>query len=84
MTIAALEPGRRVALRCLGEPAEWNGTTQTWTIAPDGAGSVLHFVHGNWRAMTDMCAMCNTTWGQLMHRLKAHAETGRPEPLWTE
>ena len=84
MTIEALEKDKRVALSCQGEPAEWNGTTLTWTLTPDGAGTVLRFTHANWKAPTDMCALCNSTWGELMYRLKNHAEGKNPGPHWLE
>ena len=31
-----------------------------------------------------MFAMCNSSWGELMHRLKGYAEGKNPGPLWTE
>ena len=34
--------------------------------------------------MTDMVATCNSTWGELMYRLKAHAEGKNPGPHWRE
>lgn len=84
MTVDALEPGKRVVLTCQGEPEEWNGTLLTWAIAPQQQGSVLRFTHGNWRAVTEMACFCNSTWGELMYRIKAYAETGVPSPHWTE
>jgi len=27
---------------------------------------------------------CNSTWGELMYRLKIFAETGRPDPHWID
>jgi hypothetical protein len=34
--------------------------------------------------MTDMVATCNSTWGELMYRLKDYAEGKNPGPLWLE
>jgi hypothetical protein len=42
----------------------------------------LRFTHGGWRSETDYFLNCNTTWGELMYRLKAAAE-GKPRgPLF--
>jgi len=83
MTIEALEPGKSVRMICHGEHPEWNGTRLEWTILPDGGGSILNFVHRGWREMTPFCASCNSTWGELMYRLKGYVESGRPAPRWT-
>jgi len=84
MTILDLSPGRSLRMRCAGEQPEWAGTTLEWNIDPTPEGSVLHFVHRDWREMTEFCASCNSMWGQLMFRLKAFAQTGTPNPQWTE
>jgi hypothetical protein len=34
--------------------------------------------------MTDMVATCNSTWGELMYRLKDHVEGRNPGPHWRE
>jgi uncharacterized protein YndB with AHSA1/START domain len=82
MTIAARDPGREVIWLCRGENPEWNGTTLTWMIEPDGGGSRLHFTQSGWREMTDWVAMCNSTWGELMYRLKNYVEGRNPGPRW--
>jgi uncharacterized protein YndB with AHSA1/START domain len=83
MRIEALEPGMRVALSCSGDPAEWAGTALEWTLHPQKGGATrLDFRHGNWKAMTPYATMCNSTWGELMYRLKRYVETGRPDPHW--
>ena len=84
MRVEALEPGRRVAMSCSGDPAEWAGTRLEWNVRPGDGGTVLDFRHGNWKAMTPYAAMCNSTWGELMYRLKKFVETGRPDPHWTK
>jgi len=82
MRIEALEPGRRIALSCSGDPDEWAGTTLEWTVTPGEEGTRIDFVHGNWKAMTPYAVMCNSTWGELMYRLKKYVETSRPNPHW--
>ena len=82
MRIEALEPGRRVAMSCSGDPDEWAGTTLEWTITPGEEGTRIDFKHGNWKEMAPYTAMCNSTWGELMYRLKKYVETKRPNPHW--
>jgi len=56
----------------------------TWTIEPIGNETILRFVHGDWKSMTDFCASCNSMWGNLMFRLKRYVESGKPDPQWSE
>jgi len=84
MTAERLDPNRQVVWKCLGGHPEWIGTTLTWTIEPEDGGSLLRFSQSGWRAMTDMVATCNSTWGELMYRLKAYAEGDNPGPHWRE
>jgi uncharacterized protein YndB with AHSA1/START domain len=82
MTIATLDPARQVVWNCRGDNPEWDGTRLAWTITPDGSGSLLRFTQSGWKEMTDMVASCNSTWGELMYRLKDSAEGKHPGPHW--
>jgi uncharacterized protein YndB with AHSA1/START domain len=84
MTIERLEPSRQVIWDCHGDNPEWVGTTLTWTIAPEEGGSRLRFTQSGWKNMTDMVATCNSTWGELMYRLKGYVEGKNPGPHWRE
>src|SRR5689334_18501991 len=84
MDIDTLTPDRRVVWRCTGDPDEWNGTVLTWDLAPEKTGTTLRFTHGHWKALTDFCASCNTTWGELLHRIKGYVEGRNPGPHWSE
>jgi len=84
MIISTLDPGKQVIWSCQGDNPEWAGTTLTWTITADGAESVLRFTHGGWKSASDFFAMCNSTWGELMYRLKDYVEGNIPGPRWTE
>jgi hypothetical protein len=61
---------------------EWNGTRIIFRLEAAKSGSVLRFTHGGWKAETDYFVSCNTTWGELMYRLKAVAEGKTPGPLF--
>jgi uncharacterized protein YndB with AHSA1/START domain len=83
MTIVTLDPDRRVVWKCHGDNPEWNGTTLTWSVEPEGDGCQLRFTQSGWREMTDMVAVCNSTWGELMYRLKDYVEGKNPGPHWS-
>ncbi len=53
---------------------EWSGTKLSFKLTQSGAGTLLQFAHADWRSETDYFVSCNTTWGELMFRLKAAAE----------
>lgn len=84
MNVDDLKVNRSVRMNCSGDHPEWAGTTLEWTIEPAAEGSVLKFIHRGWKGPTDFCASCNSMWGNLMFRLKAFVETGKPSPQWTE
>jgi uncharacterized protein YndB with AHSA1/START domain len=84
MTIESLDPGHEVVWKCHGDNPEWVGTILTWSIQSEGGGSLLRFTQSGWRDMTDMVATCNSTWGELMYRLKAYVEGKNPGPHWRE
>jgi hypothetical protein len=61
---------------------EWSGTHIIFRLATGGPGTILRFTHGGWQWDTDYFISCNTTWGELMFRLKAAAEGKSPGPLF--
>lgn len=61
---------------------EWSGTRLIFVLEPLPSGTQLRFTHGAWHAATDYFVSCNTTWGELMFRLKAEAEGKSRGPLF--
>lgn len=61
---------------------EWSGTRLSFLLEPTNVGTLLRFAHAGWRAETDYFIACNTTWGELMYRLKAAAEGKTPGALF--
>src|SRR5260370_529476 len=61
---------------------EWSGTHIDFRLEDRGAATVLKFTHGAWQSETDYFVSCNTTWGELMFRLKAAAEGKSRAPLF--
>jgi len=83
MRIDVLEPERRVLWTCeTGQ--EWEGTKLRFELDPADDGTILNFTHANWRATTPFFYECNSTWGELMYRLKAYAENNEPGPHFTK
>lgn len=84
MRVEELQPGRRVVWACLGDPDEWRGTRLTWELSAKNGGTLLRFVHAGWCSTGGIFATCNSTWGELMYRLKNYAEGKAPGPHWTK
>ena len=61
---------------------EWNGTKIVFRLKEQGSGTVLSFTHAGWESASDYFVSCNTTWGELMYRLKAAAEGKSRGPLF--
>jgi hypothetical protein len=61
---------------------EWHETELRFRFQVERDRLLLDFVHARWRSETPYFTSCNTTWGELMFRLKAAAE-GKPRgPLY--
>lgn len=83
----------RLRLRRSDAPAEadwvcetgdqWAGTRLVFRLEASKSGTLLRFTHAGWKAETDYFVSCNTTWGELMFRLKATAEGHGPGPLFS-
>jgi hypothetical protein len=61
---------------------EWDGTHIIFRLESRPSGTLLRFTHSGWRSETDYFTSCNTTWGELMFRLKASAEGNSRGPLF--
>jgi len=84
MNIEKLEPGKLVVWSCYGDQPEWTGTTLTWSIAREDNATMLRFTHSGWKSISEFCATCNSSWGELMYRLKNYVEGKNPGPHWRE
>lgn len=62
---------------------EWAGTRLLFHLEATGSGSQLRFAHADWQSASDYFVSCNTTWGELMFRIKAVAEGKNPGPLFS-
>jgi hypothetical protein len=62
---------------------EWKGTKLLFQLTLGDKGTRVKFTHAGWQSETDYFVSCNTTWGELMFRLKAAAEDKSPGPLFS-
>jgi len=67
-----------------GMPEEWVGTRIDLRLAAENEGTRLRFAHRNWRSIEGAFCLCNTTWGELMYRLRDHCEGHGRGPLFTD
>jgi uncharacterized protein YndB with AHSA1/START domain len=65
-------------------PDEWIGTKIDVHISklPDGR-TRLRFTHAGWKSIEGAFAVCTTTWGELMYRLRDHCEGKDRGPLFS-
>jgi hypothetical protein len=61
---------------------EWSGTSINFRLEARGAATFLCFSHRGWQSATEYFISCNTTWGELMFRLKSAAEGKSRGPLF--
>lgn len=78
------DSGRALVWTCVqGDrvPIEWVGTRIVATLARAAEDSTrLQFSHEAWQPGSKSFPLCNTTWGELMHRLRDTAEGEQPGP----
>jgi len=70
-----------VAWRCQSGK-EWKGTRLRFALIASEGGTRVRFTHAGWAERTEYFDSCNTTWGELMYRLKAAAEGCPRGPLF--
>ena len=73
---------RTIVWRTMTFPPHWVGTSITWNIEPNDAGTTVGFRHGGFTD-EDEAGRVAYTWGQVMLRLTEYVKTGRPNPVFT-
>jgi uncharacterized protein YndB with AHSA1/START domain len=63
-------------------PGEWVGTRIEVDLAPADGGTRMRFGHKGWKSVDGMYCVCNTTWGELMYRLRDACEGKGRGPLF--
>lgn len=80
MEVVELEPGRRVRWRVVDGPAEWIGTTVTFSLRQEGGYAIVLFAHEGWAEPVEFMHHCSTKWGVFLLSLKQLVETGTGAP----
>jgi uncharacterized protein YndB with AHSA1/START domain len=78
-------PGQRVrwtGVKADKMPDEWVGTRIEVDLSEEDGGTRLRFGHKGWRDAEGMYCVCNTTWGELMYRLRDYCEGKGRGPLF--
>src|SRR5579864_6365968 len=57
------------------------GTTVRWDVEASDTGTTVNFRHAGF-SDDEEAGRVAYTWGQIMVRLKAYAESGRPDPVF--
>src|SRR5262249_43248483 len=81
LKLAKVQSPLRAEWQCVSGQ-EWNGTRIVFELASESGKTQVRFAHADWKDETDYFALCTTTWGELMYRLKATAEGKSPGPLF--
>jgi uncharacterized protein YndB with AHSA1/START domain len=65
-------------------PAEWVGTTIDVQLIAEGSSRTrVRLSHRDWRSLDGGYRLCNTTWGELMFRLRDACEGRGTGPLFS-
>ena len=81
MKVEELDPGSRVAWAAVDSPVPgWPGTTVTYDLSTDDAGTRLLFGHRGWPSIEGAFPSINYAWAGYLQSLKAYVETGTGMP----
>ena len=80
MKVLELVPHERVVWRVTDGPAEWIGTTVTFTLEQAGDYTIIKFSHQGWAEPVEFMYHCSTKWATFLLSLKSLVETGKGEP----
>jgi len=59
---------------------EWVGTTITFDLRADGAGTIVSLAHRGFPQADDVYAMCTTGWGYYLVSLQQYLQAGAGAP----
>jgi hypothetical protein len=75
----AFDRNAHVVWRCVDGPDDWVGTEIAIEISGEQEGTVVRFVHRNWRAATDALASCATRWARVLLGLQSFVAFPEPD-----
>ncbi|MGG7099622.1 SRPBCC family protein [Rhodococcus sp. 24CO] len=80
MTVAELQPDKRVLWEVTAGPEEWIGTRVVWDLRRDDDFTVVLFSHEGWKEPVEFLHHCSTKWALFLMSLKSMVETGTGAP----
>jgi uncharacterized protein YndB with AHSA1/START domain len=74
----------RLGWHCVGGPPQWLDTDIAFALSPagQGDGTTVSFDHVGWRETDQMFRIVTFGWGQVLARLKAFLDSGKPAPYF--
>jgi uncharacterized protein YndB with AHSA1/START domain len=74
----------RLGWHCVGGPPQWLDTDIAFALSPagHGDGTTVYFDHVGWRETDQMFRIVTFGWGQVLARLKAFLDSGKPVPYF--
>lgn len=81
MEVTVLDPGRRVAWRCIDGPDEWIDTTISFDIKDVDGETIINFTHSDWREPVEFMGHCSSKWGSYLLSLKQALQSGSGLPF---
>jgi uncharacterized protein YndB with AHSA1/START domain len=80
MKVTELVHNKKVAWECTQSIQEWIGTYISFELEEKDNHTLLRFVHGAWKEVTDTFAGCNYDWASSIASLKSLCEKGTGTP----
>ncbi|GAC1394001.1 MAG: hypothetical protein NVSMB47_02310 [Polyangiales bacterium] len=78
--VVALDPGARVAWKCIEGASEWVGTEITFELAEKDGETTVRFRHRGWSEASDFLAHCSYRWAYFLRSLKLYLQEGKGNP----
>jgi len=80
MQVAELQPGKRVAWKCVAGADEWVDTDVTFDLSEENGETIVRFGHRGWREASDFLAHCSYRWAYFLRSLKLYMLEGKGTP----
>ena len=81
VSIEELTPPARVGWKTISSfRPEWEGTTITFDLRPEGSGTVLSLAHRGFAQADEGYVLTTTGWGYYLVSLQQYLETGKGAP----
>jgi uncharacterized protein YndB with AHSA1/START domain len=73
-TTLELIPNSKIIQQCTNGPGSSTGKALTFQLQESGNNTSIELSHDSWDPADPHLSICNTHWGNVLHRLKAYIE----------